>query len=75
MSGEITEKYTQIVNVRIWEQTHKKMKILDELGIKTISEFLREGLRDRVNEEFEKYLKDREQQKIIDGISKELGLE
>ena len=74
-SDEVKEKHTKIVNVRVSEQIYQRMKILDEMGIKTISEFLREGLSDRVDAEFEKYLKRREQEKIVEEISQELKIE
>jgi predicted DNA-binding protein len=74
-SDEVKEKHTKIVNVRVSEQIYQRMKILDEMGIKTISEFLREGLNDRVDEEFEKYLKRRDQVEVIKEISQELTIE
>lgn len=57
------EKRTVKVVVEISKQLHDMMLILDREGIKSIEEFLREGLPDRVDNEFERYLKRRKEYK------------
>ena len=58
-------KKTVKVEVEISKQLHDMMLIMDREGIKSIEEFLREGLTDRVDNEFERYLKRREEYKRL----------
>lgn len=47
---------TKKVEVEINKQLYDMMRILEKIGIKTIEEFLREGLAEKVDKEFEMYL-------------------